>query len=180
MKPAWPLGTYMWQGCPWESRNIRGDQSAPVLKLLLKVQSGLPCHFTWSATGKPSYPSGSVLTPGVREPKPTNLAGPIPGHLISVENSQVPATPHPKLPEQSPGHPYVLTTQRFWHVDCRMKSIVHPAKGGLLCLSWFCFLHLKIVINPVISQEWVRGWNENSIFALSCVPFVRVLMLKAY
>lgn len=46
----------------------------------------------------------------------TNLAGPIQGHLVSVEN--------PKLPGQSPGHPYILTIQRFWHVDCRMRSIV--------------------------------------------------------
>lgn len=43
----------------------------------------------------------------------TNLAGPIPGHLVSVEYSQVSITPPLKLPEQSPGHPYVLTTQRF-------------------------------------------------------------------
>lgn len=54
----------------------------------------------------------------------TNLAGHIQGHLVSVENSKVSVTPHPKLPGHSPGHPYVLTIQRFWHVDCRMKSIV--------------------------------------------------------
>jgi len=89
-----------------------------------------------------------VLILGVREVKAAELlrSAWLPltchWHLVSVKNSQLSVTLHPRLSEQCPISLQALSTQRFLHVACRMERRVHLAQGGLSELSQLHFLQI--------------------------------------